>query len=155
MQRKLNDWKHDGETFMWRFLDASKGYQGWHLAIDSRGALAIKELFQIFDSLNYEGYRTVSIKEPTEKIVSIPGSKSKVEKISKIKISYIYGSPENYQLVNISGVASLEVGAVAMAKIITGLDRLIQGETDFYINPCIGEKSLADGFWFWNLNNHS
>src|SRR5258708_1851433 len=59
-----------GHVYLWRYVEGTKNFSGWHLTADAEGC---EQALAILASLDRE--RTVAITPPTPAILQVPGNR--------------------------------------------------------------------------------
>src|SRR5579871_5602399 len=73
---------------MWRYEEASRSYQGWHLSADEEGCRSLLTLLSAFTEKSSVPYRTLSLAAPSEALLEMPGKLPwNVRSVSKLRLS--------------------------------------------------------------------
>jgi hypothetical protein len=139
----VNDWKQDGNVYLWRFKDDSRKFSGWHMTADGDGSRSLNSLLDIFLQSDIDARRTVRLTMPTEKELRVPNYNKKADPAEKLLLEFVAKENSLWSLSCEDKKTTLRVGRTNLLNLRNGIEDIEKGKGDY----CIGEKGQE--LWFW------
>jgi hypothetical protein len=139
-------WKQSGRIHFWRYLEGTRRYPGWHLALDAAGHGAFCDLLERLAALDcaHAGSATVAVSAPTEDVLDVPNNpRRKVIAPAQLKLVVPGGSARQWKIEEGGSETALTIDRTQVAEL---RDWLRAPGSAF---DCVfgGEP----GLWFWGL----
>jgi hypothetical protein len=145
---KVDKWKQEGRVYLWRYLQNTRNYPGWHLSADQAFGRRFGDLIQIMLNSPYNSQKALTITAPTKEILSVPnnqGGRSAWESPKSFVIKH--QKAENFNdLANLeesSETVVLTAGRQQLGLLGNCVSKILEGDNDYAIE--IGDTQL----WFW------
>jgi len=91
--KSINTWAQGGRIYLWRYLENTRNYPGWHLAFDREGGISLLGLLSLMKTTIENSNRTITLSPPTADVLAIPNNRrSKIESKGKLRIHW---EPQN------------------------------------------------------------
>src|SRR5512133_1596062 len=71
----VSKWKQSGLVYLWRYLENTRNYPGWHLKTDEAGRQSLLGLLQKMHAAKYSSRATVHLSAPTMRQLSVPNNR--------------------------------------------------------------------------------
>ncbi|QRN53608.1 hypothetical protein [Dyella caseinilytica] len=145
MSDELSGWQLQGRVSLWRYVNPSRSFCGWHLSADDAACKALMQLISYLSESSADAYRTIIITPPTERVLGVVNARSAaVQSISKLRLSYS-STPDSWSFVTDQQICTLIIGEMWWTKLADAIELMSRGTGDF----CIGPKRSEDQLWFW------
>jgi hypothetical protein len=87
--KNIEAWTQDGKIFLWRYLENTKNYPGWHLAFDIHGGTSLLQLLSIMKTTNDNCMRTITLSHPSAEVLRIPNNRhARVQSKPKLRLRW-------------------------------------------------------------------
>jgi len=153
MQDPTHTWKPQGAVFLWRYLENTRNYPGWHLTADSTGVRSILALLDLLASSSVRLYRTIPVTRPTIRELSAPNNKQGTAKTAvpaKWRFDFDPTTPGRWTFPQNLEPACLSFGPEYVPALVAGLTGIENGSGDYSIGPKTKEcPDLSAHLWFW------
>jgi len=95
----VHNWQSSGSFYLWRYLENSRNYPGWHFAADQNGSVALKRLLVALNKDKKSQFRTAPLSSPKTGVLGIPnnqlrGKPARLETREKVRFTYRSGEPD-------------------------------------------------------------
>jgi hypothetical protein len=143
---QVAQWKQAGRISLWRYVEHSRHFPGWHLNADQDGCQSLARLLELF-SIDCAGSRTVELAAPTEAQLRVPNNKGGLAPCiapAKLKITFSQ-EPDHWSFPPETEPATLAVGKIWIEAIRQGLADIPMRRGDYSVGP--RQSSLP--LWFW------
>jgi hypothetical protein len=149
-------WKQTQPVYLWRYIDNTRNYPGWHLSLDPLASESLLALVGALQGARNPVHRTLEITPPTLPVLRVPnnlGGEARWASPEKWKIAFVPGL-EDAQLwefpVTQTSAVLLRLGNHYLDKFTSGLNDLLSKVGDYSIG---GHPKEARGsetvLWFW------
>ena len=149
----VDKWRQKGRFYLWTYKENTKNYPGWHMTVDSIGATALLELFELMSSAKYSAIAKLQVSEPDKDILKVPNNKNGAAKwssVPQLKIKYPKDqcSDNHWVLNKNNGEFTLELGKNKLEEIKKGILDISNQEGDYAIGPD-NDQFEYECLWFW------
>jgi hypothetical protein len=144
----LKKWKQNGSLYLWRYLENTRNFPGWHLSADNLFCLSLANLIERMMAARWNAEKALLVTPPTAKVLSVPNNhngearwksaQSFLLKYPKDKVAADYFSLEETE-----GNVILSVGTEKLQLFNECVLGISQGKGDFSIG------SGGSQLWFW------
>lgn len=134
--------------YLWRYLQNTRNYPGWHFAADEAVCRAFADLIQRMLDAQYNCQKALTITAPTKEILRIPNNQGGEARWSSPHTLIIKHqkdkTPDDYAaLEDSAGTVTISAGRRSLDLLKVCVLKIIEGENDYAIE--IGNTEL----WFW------
>jgi len=141
-------WKQNGSLYLWRYLENTRNFPGWHLSADDLFCQSFADLTEKMLAARWNSQKTLLVTPPSSRILNVPNNRggeaqwksaqSLLLKYPKDKVAEDY-----FSLEEVEGNVVLSVGAQKLRLLCECILGTRQGKNDY----SIGIKDLQ--LWFW------
>ena len=138
-------WRQRGTISLWRYLDNTRSFPGWHFSADDAGCASMLALLDAL-FLDPEGTtRTLQLTAPSAEVLSVPNNRrAPVEGPASLRLSHSV-DPEVLRWTENGGRLVLEIGQARAPLLRKGVADVAAGDGDY----CIATVPLPLWFWWW------
>ena len=145
------------ECFLWRYLDAPRGYQDWHFAA---GLAASKMLVTRLSLLDRPGppppVERITRLAPTKEVLNMPNSGRRYGGVVSAPSLIIKSSasPDAWHMnEEVDGSVRLTLGAARLSVLCQYLTELFPNGGDVCLSPSTADPRSAQRLWLWPVWN--
>ncbi len=141
-------WKQNGSLYLWRYLENTGNFSGWHLSADDLFCESFADLTEKMLTARWSSQKTLLVTPPSSKVLRVPNNRggearwksaqSLLLKYPKDKVDADYFSLEEVQ-----GNVILSVGTHKLRLLNDCILGTRQGKNDYSIG------SDDSQLWFW------
>lgn len=73
--QRIARWEQRGVVCLWRYLDNTKNYPGWHFSADRLGCNSVIELLALMETAELPMRRTVQLRPPSADVLGVPNNR--------------------------------------------------------------------------------
>lgn len=146
----VDKWKQKGDLYLWRYLENSRNFPGWHLTANDICCFALNELFETMLAAHWSSEKTLTLSEPTKEVLSVPNNRGGAARFKYANLLIIKHLKEevanNYFALEAENKqVRFSVGSDKLKLLKNCIYRITKREGDYAIN--VNETRL----WFWWL----
>lgn len=146
IMNEVNKWKQRGEVYFWRYIENTRNYPGWHLAIDRHGSASFMELIVAFLSCNHMCMRTLSLRLPDSTVLSVPNNiRSRIYSKDKLRLHWDPHRESQWSIEEHENVISIQVGKEMLFRV----QHALENPRDAFDTIIASDPTL----WFWGIIN--
>jgi hypothetical protein len=137
-------WNNTGEIYVWRYLEASRGWIGHHMTADREGCRFLLGLIGIFRNLESGGWRKFALAEVTKEQSGVPIHGKKTISLRRLELVF---RPElekdHFVELETEEEVVFEMGRARLDEFEKGIKDIARGDGDWAMS--------GDGarLWFW------
>jgi hypothetical protein len=139
---------HNGQIFLWRYLENARNYPGYNLTADKTGCECLLSTLSKLKQATKSIKVVVSLCQVTPMVLSVPNNKKgKAACISFLSLelsTHPELKPKWMRFKEIDQKCSLELSSSQVGCIVDGIEDIQNGKGDY----CIGEIDGQE-LWFW------
>lgn len=141
-------WKQNGSLYLWRYLENTRNYPGWHLSADDLFCQSFALLTEKMLASRWNSEKTLLVTPPNAKILGVPnnrGGEARFESAQLFLLKYPKDkvAADYFLLEGAEGKVILSVGTEKLQLLSECIFSLLQGKGDY----SIGSKNSR--LWFW------
>lgn len=143
---KTHRWRQKGSTYVWRYVDNSRNFPGWHVVLDGFARDSLSELLSAFIEDSQSLHRTISVTRPTERALVIPnnrGGHARYLAPSKIRLEFDPNDPQSWLLESQQDTLVWKIGRKGVEEFAAALN-----DPQEYFDRSFGGEP---GVWLWGI----
>lgn len=125
----VNDWKQNGNVYLWRYEGSPKNYPGWHLTADSEGAIAFITLIDLVSGASSGTKRTIVLSKPGESELRVPGCRQAAIAAEKLVLESAVEDASFWSVKTENRSLALRAGKANLAELRKGIGIQNRGVT--------------------------
>ncbi len=138
-------WRQRGTMSMWRYLENTRNYPGWHFSADDAGCASMLALLDVLFLDPAGTTRTLQLTAPSEEVLSVPNNRgASVEGPVSLRVSHAV-DPEALSWSQEGDRLVLEIGQQRAPMLRKGIADVAAGYGDY----SIATIPLPLWFWWW------
>ena len=145
----VSRWKQQGRVFLWRYVENTRNYPGWHLTADAVGARSLLELTSLMRAASWPSRTTIDLTRPTEAILKVPNNRDGEARWVGATRLCIRSAPElsptHWDIRQVDDTVELRPGSEMLAQLDRGLHDILDGRGDYSMGGPPAE------LWFWRF----
>lgn len=144
----VKHWKQNGSLYLWRYLENTRNYPGWHLSANNLFCESFTDLFKKMLSAKWSSQKLLLITPPNEKILRVPnnhGGKARWYSAKSLLLNYPKNKVDDdyFSLEEIEGKITIYVGTRKLELLNDCISNISKGKGDYSI------ESDDSQLWFW------
>lgn len=144
----VNKWKQEGRLYLWRYIENTRNYPGWHLTADDTCCHSLVDLIERMLTARWSSHKSLVVTPPTKEVLSVPNNRGgeagwKAVRILTLKYPKDKVRDDHFSLEENGDEIILSAGRENLKLLNEWMLRISKGEGDYAIQ--IGETHL----WFW------
>ena len=138
-------WRQRGTISLWRYLENTRNYPGWHFTADDAGCASMLALLDALFLDPAGSTRTLQLTAPSAEVLSVPNNRrAPVKGPASLKLSHVV-DPEVLRWIQDGDRLVLEIGQQRAPMLRKGVADVAAGNGDY----CIATAPLPLWFWWW------
>ena len=134
----VEQWKQNGALYLWRYLENTRNYPGWHLSADDLCCKSFVDLTEKMLTARWSSQKTFSVTPPDSKVLRVPnnrGGKARWKSAESLLLKY----PKNkvdaayFSLEEVEGNVIISVGTQQLRMLGDCILGISQGKGDYSI----------------------
>lgn len=148
MRNTVRDWTQEGRLYVWRYANARRGWDGWHLAADPAGCRSFRNLLDRMHG-GPPCHRTLMLENVTDAVLRVPNYRQNrpAEQFQKLRVEY-QPSSEDLFFVPEAPLLVLTGGDRRLRKLAAALAQVENGGGDFGIDTSDDKRTKSWMFWW-------
>jgi hypothetical protein len=145
MDRPSHAWKQRGRVSIWRYVESTHNFPGWHFTADEEGAESLALLVSAFEAEAPGASRAISVIPPSTAELGVPNNRrSGVVVPEKVRLLF-HQEGERWHLAQVGPTLEFNIGDGWMPPLRKGIEGVTKGIGDY----CIGARPEDQKLWFW------
>ncbi len=150
----VNKWKQEGRLYLWRYIENTQNYPGWHLTADDTCCHSLADLIERMLAARWSSQKSLVVTPPTKEVLSVPNNRGgaaiwKAVGILILRYPKDKVGDEHFSLKENGDEIILSAGRENLKLLKKWILGIPKGEGDYAIE--IGQTRL----WFWWMVQHA